>query len=755
MSNHPSPTPTAKILVVDDAPDNLRVLSATLSAEGYEVRCAKNGSMALLGAQASPPNLILLDINMPDMNGYEVCQQIKADQKTREIPVIFLSALDDAIDKVKAFQVGGVDYITKPFQAEEVLARIDIQLNLQLARAEIQKLNTELEQRVQQRTNQLDTANQQLQREIADRKQIEAQLQRSEERLESILNSLDDVVWSTSINGVDLLYLNPAAEKVYGRSVSEFFNTPHLWLHVIHPEDYSRIPMLFESPLERGSMDMEYRILRPDGEVRWLRDRSYIIYDTNGVAVRVDGITSDITAQKQVEDQLIHDALHDALTGLPNRTLFMDRVEIAICHAKRRTDYSFAVLFIDLDRFKMINDSLGHLVGDKLLIAIAHLLKRCVRDVDSVARLGGDEFTILLDDIKDVSDAIAIADRIQAEMESAFNLDEYSVFTSASIGIALNFAAEYDYGADLLRDADIAMYRAKDNGKARYEVFEHKMYAQTLKLSKLENDLRQAIERQEFLLHYQPIVELTTGKLTGFEALLRWQHPERGLVSPMEFIPVAEDTGLIVPIGEWVLRDACLQMRAWQLQFPIPEAFKISVNITSKQLRCENLLEVIDQILAETGLDGSKLRLEITESMLMDGTNEAIARLEQIRERKIYLSLDDFGTGYSCLSYLHRFPINTLKIDRSFVSFMSSDIENIEIVNTIIMLAHSLGMDAIAEGIETVEQCDRLKALGCELGQGYLFDKPLELQAVAKLLAGASYNDQEGPYQKLTGRLSN
>jgi diguanylate cyclase (GGDEF)-like protein/PAS domain S-box-containing protein len=743
---------SAKILVVDDAPDNLRVLSATLSAQGYEVRCAKNGSMALVGAQASPPDLILLDINMPDMDGYEVCQYIKADEKTREIPVIFLSAFDDVLDKVKAFKAGGVDYITKPFQTEEVLARIEIQLNLQLAKAEIQKLNTGLEQRVQKRTNQLDTANQQLQREINERKQVEVKLQESEERLESILNSLDDVVWSSEVNSINLLYLNHAAEKVYGRSVLEFFNNPYLWLQVIHPEDYSRASQLFESPLERGSMDMEYRILRPNGEVRWLRDRSNVIYDINGAAIRVDGIISDITAQKQVEEQLTYDALHDALTGLPNRTLFMDRVEVALSNAKRRANYSFAVLFIDLDRFKIINDSLGHLVGDQLLIAVADILKRCVRDVDSVARLGGDEFTILLDDIKDASDAIAIAERIQAQTVSPFHLGEHAVFTSASIGIALNFDAQYDNGTDLLRDADIAMYRAKENGKARYEVFEHKMYAQTLRLSKLENDLRQAIERQEFLLHYQPIVELTTGRLTGLEALLRWHHPERGLVAPMEFIPVAEDTGLIVPIGEWVLLDACRQMSIWRSQFSLPEDFRVSVNITSKQLRCENLLEVIDQILAETGLDGSNLRLEITESMLMDGTAGTITRLEQIRERKIYLSLDDFGTGYSCLSYLHRFPINTLKIDRSFVSFMSSDTENIEIVNTIIMLAHSLGMDAIAEGIETVEQCDRLKALGCELGQGYLFDKPLERQA-AEILLAQMCNDQMSSYQKHTCRI--
>ncbi len=751
MSNYSSPNRPHKILVVDDAPDNLRVLSATLSTHGYDVRCAKNGSIALAGAQASPPDLILLDINMPDMDGYEVCQQIKADEKTSKIPVIFLSAFDDVLDKVKAFKAGGVDYITKPFQSEEVLARIEIQLNLQSARAEIQELNTDLEQRVQQRTHQLDVANQLLQREITERKQVEVKLQESEDRLESILNSLDDVVWSTSIDSNTILYVNQAAERIYGISMSEFGNRPRLCQDLIHPEDYARIYQLSQSLSVEAGMDMEYRIVLPNGEIRWLRDRFHVIYDPNGVATRLEGITADITERKRVEEQLFHDALHDALTGLPNRTLFMDRVEIALCHAKRRSDYSFAVLFIDLDRFKIINDSLGHLVGDKLLIAIANLLKGCVRDADSVARLGGDEFTILLDDIKDISDATAIADRIQTKMRSSFKLDEHSVYTSASIGIALNFAAKYSSGRDLLRDADIAMYRAKENGKARFEVFEHKMYARTLKLSKMENDLRQAIKRQEFLLYYQPIVSLATGDLTGVEALLRWHHPEQGLVSPMEFIPLAEDTGLILPIGEWVLRESCRQMRNWQLQFPIPENFKIGVNIASKQLKCDNFIEIIDQILAETGLDGNCLRMEITESMLMDGTAEAISRLEKIRERKIHLSIDDFGKGYSSLSYLHRFPINTLKIDRSFVSFTSSDTEKIEITSTIIILAHSLGMDAIAEGIETVEQCDRLKTLGCELGQGYLFDKPLERQAVEKLL-DRTCNELVIPYQKYIRR---
>jgi diguanylate cyclase (GGDEF)-like protein/PAS domain S-box-containing protein len=721
------------ILIVDDLPDNLRMLSTTLAEQGYEVRCAKNGAMALRGAHTAPPDLILLDVKMPNMNGYEVCQHLKAEQQTRDIPVIFMSALDEVLDKVKAFEVGGLDYITKPFQIEEVLARIKSQLALQAAKAEIRKLNAELEQRVQQRTAQLVAANQQLQREIAERKQAEKLLQESEARLESILNSLEEVVWSASAQTYKFLYLSPAAQKVYGRPVSEFFASQNLWLEVIHPEDRKRVERTIPILLEKGSINQEYRILRPDGEVRWLSDRRHVIYDQNGVAMRLDGIIEDITQRKRAEEQLIHDALHDVLTGLPNRNLFMERVERALKHARRYKDYLFAVLFIDLDRFKLVNDSLGHVVGDRLLIAFAQLLQRCLRITDTVARLGGDEFTVLLEDINHIDDATKIAERIQLELMSPFNLENHTVFTSASIGIVLG-STGYERSVDILRDADIAMYSAKEAGKARYTIFDREMYAKTLQLLHLESDLRQAIDGKEFLIHYQPIISLATGKLIGFEALVRWQHPERGLVSPCEFISTAEDIGLIVPIGEWVLRQACRQLRDWQLKFPSAKSLKMSVNLAIQQIKESKLLEQIDQILAETGLDGSSFRLEITESMLLHHTELTINVLSQIRARKIQLSIDDFGKGYSSLSYLHRFPINNLKIDSYFVSRMNYDPENFEIVRTINTLAHTLGMDVVAEGVETAEQFAQVRALGCEFGQGYFFSKPLDLKEAESLI---------------------
>ncbi len=733
MNGHRVNTSVAKVLIVDDLPDNLRVLSATLGQKGYEVRCAKNGAMALRAAISAPPDLILLDVKMPDMNGYEVCQQLKASPATQDIPVIFMSALDDVLDKVKAFEVGAVDYIIKPFQIEEVLARIKSQLALQAAKAEIRLLNAELEQRVQQRTTQLASTNQLLQREMAERKRTEQWLQESETRLESILDTLEEVVRSACAKKFKLLYLNPAAQKVYGRPVWEFFEQPNLWLEVIHPDDRERVEQATQVLLQQGRMNLEYRILRSDGEVRWLSDRSLAIYDIDGVATRFDSIIYDITERKRTEEQLIHDALHDALTGLPNRAFFMERLEQVLKQAQWEPDYLFAVLFIDLDRFKIINDSLGHTVGDQLLIAFAGLMQRCLRRTDTIARFGGDEFTILLENIEQINEAISIAERIQAELMLPMQIENHTIFTSASIGIVLG-ATGCDRPAELLRNADIAMYCAKEAGKARYAIFDREMYARTLELLHLESDLRKAIERQEFLLHYQPIVSLMTGKLVGFEALIRWQHPERGLVSPQEFISIAEDIGLIVPIGEWVMHQACQQMREWQVKCPGAANLKISVNLASQQIKEAKLIERIDRVMAETGLDGSFLKLEITESMLLNNTEATINMLSEIRARKIQLSIDDFGKGYSSLSYLHRFPINTLKIDGSFVSQMNYDPENFEIVRTINTLAHNLGLDVTAECVETATEFSQLKALGCEFGQGYFFSKPLDSKAAKSLI---------------------
>jgi diguanylate cyclase (GGDEF)-like protein/PAS domain S-box-containing protein len=725
------------ILIVDDSPDNLRVLSAALSGQGFQIRCAKSGAIALMAVETTSPDLILLDIKMPEMDGYEVCQRLKASEATQDIPVIFLSALDDVFDKVKAFNMGGADYINKPFQVEEVLIRVKHQLSLRVAQVEIRKLNEELELRVEQRTEQLVKINEELELEIIERKHTAECLRVSEERLDSILGSIEDVVWSMHPTSSHFLYFNAAVEKIYGFPPSKFFADPEFWLKVIHLDDRERVESANRNITEKGTVQEEYRILRPDQEVRWVSDRRYLVYDLDGNAIRIDGVVRDITDQKRAQERLVHDALHDSLTGLPNRNLFMDRVEQAIKYSKRHPKYMFAVMFIDLDRFKMVNDMHGHMIGDQFLQAIAKLLGSCLRSVgDTVARLGGDEFTILIDDIQEVSEALMIADRFLSKLLHPINLATQTIFASASIGIVIS-NRDYMNGTDLLRDADIAMYRAKSLGKGRYILFDKEMYEQNLKASQLDSDLHYALERQEFELYYQPIVSLESSKLAGFEALIRWHHPERGLVPPSEFIPIAEETGLIIAIGDWVLNQACQQISIWQSKYIEAKSLKISINLTCQQIREKDLLEKLDRVLATTGIDGSTIRLEITESSMMDQGEETLSKLEQLRARNIQLSIDDFGQGYSSLSYLHRFPVNTLKIDRTFVEQMSLGGQNLEIIRTIIILAHALDMNVVAEGVETHEQMSTLKQLGCEYAQGYLFSRPIIAADAEQMIKGS------------------
>jgi diguanylate cyclase (GGDEF)-like protein/PAS domain S-box-containing protein len=712
----------AKILVVDDQPENLHLLADALSGETYQVKGVINGAMALMVAKTVVPDLILLDVVMPGLSGYEVCEQLKTDKVTQKIPIIFLSASNDAVDRVKALSVGGVDYINKPFQVDEVLLRIKNQLKLQAAQQEILKFNIDLERRIQERTSQLEAANQDLKHEIEEREQLTKLLQESEEKLEGILNSLEEVVWSADVATNQLLFLNPAAQEVYGRPVEELLADPDLRLTSIHPEDRDRVTAAFASHIEIN--DIEYRVVQPSGDIRWVWERSRLIADSSGNSRR-DGILSDITDRKQVETDLSYEAKHDSLTGLPNRAAFLDRVDRAINHSKTNPEYLFAILFIDLDRFKIVNDSLGHQVGDELLITVAKILTDCARNQDFVARLGGDEFTIVLHQIQTIEDAQAIAERINEQLAAPFQLQGHAVFTSASIGIVTG-NAEYQDSAELLRNADLAMYRAKSLGKARHEVFNPEMYAETKELLTIETDLRQAIIQNQFILHYQPIISLNTDRIYGFEALLRWHHPTKGIIYPDKFLKVATETGLITAIGELVLRQACQQMSDWQARYPASANLKISINLASQQIKEPNFLGTLDQAIADSNLSGECLQLEIKEAMLMDYKSEIFDLFQQIQSRGIGLNIDDFGTGYLSLQYLKRFPINMLKIDRSFIEGMLQDRESFEIVKMIIALARTLKIGIIAEGIENLKQLKVLKTLNCEFGQGYLFSQPLD-----------------------------
>lgn len=611
------------ILIVDDTPHNLQILSTALTKQGYQVRGAANGSMALIGAKNIMPDLILLDIKMPEMDGYTVCERLKAEAQTQDIPVVFISALDDALDKVKAFTVGGLDYITKPFQLAEILARVENQLTI----GRLQK-----EQRKQ---------NERLQAEVRDRIAAEAQIQ--------ALNT-----------------------------------------------------------------DLEERVVQ-----------------------RTERLNQEIAEREKVQQQLKHMAMHDPLTDLPNRTLFLNCLEETLQDTQKYPNQSFALLFLDCDRFKAINDSLGHLVGDQFLVAIAKRFQRCVGD-QLLARLGGDEFTILLKNVSSVQQATEIAGAIQRSLLEPFHIGDNEFFVSASIGIVMS-SPEYQQPTEMLRDADTAMYRAKALGKARHIVFNASMHEDVQSTLQLETDLRRAIERQEFILNYQPIVALDTGMITGFEALVRWISPELGFISPGKFIPLAEDTGLIIPLGEWVLREACRQLNEWQSNHVTDIPLTMSVNLSVKQFSQPNLIETIDQILAETQLPAECLKLEITESAIMENSDSAAKILDQLRDRQIHLSIDDFGTGYSSLSYLHRFPVNTLKVDRSFVCRLDTADDNVAIVQAIVTLAQTMGMDVVAEGIETTEQQLQLENLGCEYGQGYLFCRPVNAETASEMLVSKNH----------------
>jgi PAS domain S-box-containing protein len=545
------------------------------------------------------------------------------------------------------------------------------------------------------------------------------------------------------------LYNSPAYEKVLGYSPEDLETTSSF--DQIHPDDLPRVLRAAEQARTSGGGErLEYRIRHKDGSWRILESTASPIRDAKGQTDKLVIVNRDITERKRAEELLAHNAFHDGLTNLPNRALFLDRLQHALTLSKRHPNYKFAVLLIDVDEFKIINDSLGHSAGDELLIKIGQRLKDAVRRADTVsrprgsgvpdkpvnddrlARLGGDEFTVLLDDIRDPVEAVRVAERVQAELATPFVINQQEIVLSASIGIAAS-TTPHTQAEDLMRDADIAMYRAKRAGKARCEVSDPAMHANAVKRLQLETDLRKALDQGEFRVYYQPIVSVQSGKITGFEALTRWQRPE-GVLSPIDFIAVAEETGLIVPMNRQLRREACHHLRLWQSEFPSTPPLTMSVNITSREFAQPDLAREIGETLTETGVDPGCLQLEIIETIAMGDAEKSGHVLAQLKALGVRLSIDDFGTGYSSLSRLRRIPVDTLKIDRAFISHMDSDSESLEIVRVIIMLAHNLGLQVVAEGTETQEHIDLLRQLNCEMVQGYFFSRPADDQSMLKLL---------------------
>ena len=686
----------SRLLIVDDNEMNRDMLARRLLRKGYLVELAENAKDLLERVKKDAVDLVLLDIEMPEISGLEALQKLRESYSAAELPIIMVTAKSQSDDIVRALDSGANDYLTKPIDFPVAVARIGTQLS---------------------------------------HKHAQEALKESEERYALAARGSNDGLWDWNLS-TGLVHFSPRWKAMLGHQEGEIGDRPEEWFDRIHDADRERVKDEIAAH-QKGltpHFESEHRVLHKDGGFRWMLSRGVAVYDGSGNALRMAGSQTDITEGK----------VSDPLTGLPNRLLFIDRVGRLIKHTQRRKEHLFAVLFMDLDGFKMINDSMGHLIGDQLLLGVANRLEKCLRSTDTVARLGetftvarlgGDEVTVLLDDIKDPNNAKLAAERMMKTLAAPFILGGKEVFTSVSIGIALSNSV-YEQPEEILRDADTAMYRAKSLGKARYEVFDADMRASVMARLQLETDLRHALERGEFRNFYQPIVALSSGEIAGFEALLRWQHPTRGLLGPDEFIPVAEETGLIRELGWWNLREACRQISEWRAVLIAYPHLTVSVNLSAKQFLQPNLVEDIRKLLSELALPPESLKLEITESTVMADPSAAVEMLQQIKALGIHLAIDDFGTGYSSLSYLHRFPLDTLKIDRSFISGMRDDGEGMEIARTILPMASNLQLDVVAEGVETVQQVTLLKKLHCKYGQGYYFSKPLSAEGIMALLEG-------------------
>jgi diguanylate cyclase (GGDEF)-like protein/PAS domain S-box-containing protein len=689
MNSRPS-----RLLIVDDNEMNRDMLARRLARKGYVIGLAETAKELLPRVKEDGIDLVLLDIEMPEVTGLDALHSLREAYSPIELPIIMVTAKNQSDDIVKALEMGANDYLTKPIDFPVALARIGTQLS---------------------------------------HKKAQEALRESEERYALAARGANDGLWDWNLV-TSAIYFSPRWKAMLGFLESEIEDRLEEWIGRIHDADRERVKEEIAAH-QKGltpHFESEHRLLHKDGGFRWMLSRGLAVHDPTGKALRMAGSQTDITERK----------VSDPLTGLPNRLLFIDRLGRLIKHSKRRKDHLFAVLFLDLDGFKMINDSLGHLIGDQLLVGVAMRLEKCLRSSDTVARLGetftvarlgGDEFTILLDDLKEPADANRAAERLMKALAPPFVLVGKEVFTSISIGIALSNSA-YEQPEDMLRDADTAMYRAKSLGKARYEVFDADMRASVMARLQLETDLRRALERNEFRNFYQPIVSLESGRIVGFEALLRWQHATRGMISPDEFIFVAEETGLIRELGWWSLREACRQMSNWRAHSESCLDLTISVNLSAKQLLQPHLVDEMEKLLREVGLPPGALKLEITESAVMADPAAAAETLQQIKSLGIRLAIDDFGTGYSSLSYLHRFPLDTLKIDRSFISG-GGEGDTMEIARTIMPMAKNLRLDVVAEGVETIEQVTLLKRLQCKYAQGYYFSKPLAPEEVAPILS--------------------
>lgn len=722
------PQAPALILIIDDMPANLGVMVDLLETEGHRVLVAKNGPEGRQRAESEQPDLILLDVMMPGENGFAVCRRLQAGAATRHIPVIFMTSLDDPQDKLEGFAAGGVDYVAKPLQIAEVMMRVRTHLELSALRRqlaaqnqELREARDELEERVQLRTAALTA-------EIEERRRAELELQRSSEQIHDLYNhapcgyhSLDKDGICVRVNDTQLSWLGYARDEFVGKRVAEFLT----------PKSARLFCKVFPLIKQRGWVrDIELGLVRRDGSSLPVLLSATAVRDGEGQFVMTRTTLYDLSERKQSEELIWHMAHHDPLTGLSNRTLFQQRLGQLISQARRRHG-SVATMFLDLDQFNQINDSFGHYVGDMVLREISRRLSGCLRETDALARWGGDEFVVALatPDVHGTSKEVAET-MLKTLCEPVF-AEKHELHLSGSIGVSLYPTDGLDVQT-LLRAADTAMYHAKEKGRGTLEFFTPALTANVQHRTSLAAQLHGARARNEMYLQYQPQVDIDSGRILGAEALLRWQHTGLGTVSPSEFIPIAEDTGLIQTLGEWALRQACEQCRHWHDAGH--DELTVAVNLSVRQLSDARISERVAQVLEETGLPARALELEITENLLMQPIDEILRILHSLTDLGVRLTVDDFGIGYSSLSYLRRFPIQALKIDRAFVNRIGLALHDDAIVGAIIALAHSLQLRVLAEGVETAAQVDFLRARGCPVAQGYFYSVPVCQERFTELL---------------------
>ncbi|WP_320041196.1 EAL domain-containing protein [uncultured Desulfobacter sp.] len=716
-----------KILIVDDTPANIDVLGGILSRD-YDICVAISGHMALdIVNSGEIPDLILLDIMMPEMDGYEVARLLKANQNTNHIPIIFVTAKVEDEDEAAGFEMGAVDYIRKPVNAPITLARIKSQL-------ELKRYRDQLSWMVKEKSHKVKHSQQALVKEKKKRIQVQGDLKNTSEQAhknqayfrELFMNSPYGIV----LIGRDKKILNS------NKSFSDLFGYAHSDIVLndfptSSPQERTRekIKDLVQKALAGRTGKTETECRHKKGYTIQVSALAYPI-KIDDVVQAVFIFFEDITQRKLFEQKLHHQAFHDVLTGIANRRYFTEQLDTFLSMQKKNLSFRFAVLLIDLDRFKNVNDSLGHQAGDQLLKMVAEKIKVCLRNNDLFARLGGDEFAILLSDADSDDQISTIAERITKAAASPFIINGQEVRISASIGV-VNQTLKYDKADSLIRDADLAMYHAKDSGKAQFQFFSSRMHESALMCLTIETELRKALERDELVLYFQPIINIKSKVLEGFEALIRWRHPHRGMVQPGQFISIAEETGLILPIGDWVIQEGC--RRLIELKQKTSQPLTMNLNVSIKQFLQNDFTVKLKREISKAGLSPQDIKLEFTESLLMEHTQQALKKLYVLRDLGVKLAIDDFGTGYSSLSYLQKFPIDQIKIDRSFINAMEKQKESCEIVKSILALANSLNLSTVAEGVETQLQLEQLLNFSCGSAQGYFIAKPMPWESLQRL----------------------